>query len=473
MRMKLPSWTALGGVLALVSCQGYPFEERLPHKTVAHKITEVVATLKPTDILLVIDSSGTMERKRELLVSNVALFAQGLIDSASDFQVGVVTTDVDCNLPIPAGQSCTSLGRSENCCSLHDVAAGGVWCTESDTNGDGIIDTSSCDGGRLRSVDGVHRIFTKPAAADVAAWETELSGTIQKLACNLDSGSGPLAPPGSAYQSGLEAAYRAIACAVDDPGCPDPAIHDLNQGFIRADADLVLVFLSGSDDCSFADATVYQRPPNPASANDQAVHLCGYQECYASYGAQIDFHNPGDGLWDWSDWSSAYPAFKCSSSNRVVNPPLPDAVSGYLDKIVALKGGNVKRVRGAAIVSGIPDARRGTGFTPGACFDQFSEPSVDCSCLFTSPSPLFCQLTHLLPGQHDDGTGNLTQSRFPAAPPPPADQITICNRPSSDIGGCHALPGTRYKDFLSQLAQRHTAALAAEDVLLDSLCQSD
>jgi hypothetical protein len=464
------------GALALLaaSCQSYPFEPRYAKRSEVKRIDEVVLTTRPTDILLVVDNSGTMEGKRELLVNNISSFVDTLIDSATDFHLGIVTTDVDCNLP---SQSCSGPNAaSDACCTLH--ARANLWCTET-RDGSGKLQ-SNCDGGRLRADAAGNRIFTRPVegrkatAAEKLAWTTNLTDVIQKLACDFSTSPG--VPPGSAYQSGLEAALRAVGCSMGQcpANTPDAAaVAELNAGFVRTDADpaknadLVVMFLTGTDDCSFRSPSVYR---NVNTDNDPAKHLCDFSECYASYGTSLD--TDGDGKPDWWDETSANNAFSCSGFRRSVAPPMPNPVDDYLTDLVNLKGGDARKVRGAAIVSGLPDASFGVGFKPGACYESGGHPSTECSCLFTHAKPpgggvdVFCQLTTLL-GQFASPPGNLNTAHFPI----PAGSYEVCKQSAPDQGGCQALPGTRYTEFLKQLAARHVAVKAPEDVLIDSLCQ--
>ena len=244
----------LGCALSMVgACQGYPFELRVPQSATGSNIEQLVATLTPTDILFVIDDSGSMLDERTELANNIGTFITQLSETSGDFHVGIVTTDVECNIP---ERDCTSptSATSLSCCRL--VNAGPLpTCQELDTNGDGEIDWSSCDGGRLRAPKGKSAYWTSPTAAQRATWAADFSSTILDLGCN-----------GSGLESGLEAARRAVNCSVfgydaSQPNrCPSAAMAQLNAGFVRPDADLVVIFVSDEDDCSFMDPNVYFAP---------------------------------------------------------------------------------------------------------------------------------------------------------------------------------------------------------------------
>jgi hypothetical protein len=272
---------------------------------------------------------------------------------------------------------------------------------------------------------------------------------------------------------------RTVACSVNPAAdasvpdlarCPDPAVAELNAGFIRPDADLVLIFISDEDDCSFHDVRTYRKPAS-ASAAEQAAHLCTPTECYAYYnaGKRIAGHT----LDEWSDplLASGGGYFKCFNAARRADPPLPDATSGYLDALIALKGGEVARVRAAGIISGKTDPGSPLGFLPRACY-QAGDPSSACGCLSTSGEPFFCELTRLIGQQGLDAGGQ----RSPAAhtcPSGSTDPVCyMCGEFNPPLGGCEALPGSRYHAFLNDLANRRIAASVRPDILVDSICKS-
>jgi hypothetical protein len=105
-----------------LGCQDYPFEIRLPKRVSARKLNEVVATVRPTDILLVVDTSGSMLEEHLLLKSNVASFVEELLDNNVDFHLGIIAPDMECNIP---ERSCTAPdGPDGN--TNPDAAPGGV-----------------------------------------------------------------------------------------------------------------------------------------------------------------------------------------------------------------------------------------------------------------------------------------------------------------------------------------------------------
>src|SRR5690606_29378958 len=106
------------------------------------KINEVVATFRPVDILFLIDNSGTMDEERAEIRRNVGLFITELAESSVDFQVGIITPDIECNVP---ERNCEPGGTSLACCALNPPL-----CADSASAPGGPLDTTSCDAGRLR-----------------------------------------------------------------------------------------------------------------------------------------------------------------------------------------------------------------------------------------------------------------------------------------------------------------------------------
>ncbi|HET6347205.1 MAG TPA: vWA domain-containing protein, partial [Myxococcota bacterium] len=426
-------------------CQGYPFEQRLPVRADGRKVTQQVASVTPTDVLFVVDNSGSMLNQRLELIDNVGRFIAQMASSTNDFHVGVVTTDVECNIP---ERDCVTNTSSASCCAL---TAGQTACVEQDLDGDGKVDWSNCDGGRLRAPKGKPAYFGRPTA-DPNAWVDDFSNTIRDLGCQ-----------GSGFESGLEAARRAINCALDLPDCPSPSIAQLNAGFIRDAADLVVVFVTDEDDCSFVDPNRYLRPPDPSSAADQATHLCAPTECYAHYGKDDDAN--GDGLQNWADPAFVSPSlFRCASGgsaiNRLANPPYPDDIALYVDGLAAAKGGNIKKVRGAGIVSGIAEGGRPLGFRSDVCIGASVGPTAACGCWSASISSFYCALTQRI--------GHFS------TPFPPNQTSNECSNVGAgnpnDITtpqpGCKAMPGHRYLTFLEALSQRRTQAGVRSDTLV-------
>mgnify|MGYP006271025707 CR=1 FL=1 len=419
-------WLALsvGAVAAVCACQDYPFETRFPSRVQATQIDEVITTIRPTDILFVVDNSGSMVEETRELTDNMRRFVELLGESNTDFQVGIVTPDVECNIP---ERNCAAGVSSEACCNRF---AEEPKCRDRDLDADGVIDASNCDGGRLRAnPETGRRVFTPPPPGEVDAWVDEIVGVLT-----------PIESQGSAYEASFEAARRAVLCGAGHPDCPDPAIADLNAGFIRTEADLVLIFLSDEDDCSFVDTTAYEQLNQPSSAIEQGNKLCSPRECYAFYGRVANA--PNDEIPGWQQ------LFKCSGAERQVYPPEPVRVDTFLDAYASAKGGDIRRVRAAAVASSVTSEAAPLGYRAAACDFTAGVPNAECGCWSIygdntgfDPAEFYCALTGLL-GQNNTGDG------------------------------CAAMPGQRYFDLLETLASRRRAAGVAADTLADTICRA-
>ncbi|OGQ92094.1 MAG: hypothetical protein A2289_24135 [Deltaproteobacteria bacterium RIFOXYA12_FULL_58_15] len=425
------------------SCQDYPFEARLAKRVQAKKINEVVATIIPADILLVLDNSGTMGEEIEALQSNVNAFVEELSKSDNEFQIGVVTTDVECRVP---QRDCSGGGLSSSECCRKGVTQ----CADTDSDGDTIIDSTNCDGGRLRATTrgSGRRIFRRPTPEERTDWLLDLQEVIAGVGTN-----------GSSYEAGLEAALRAVRCSVGQ-GCDprDSGVADLNRGFIRENADLVIIFISDEDDCSFTDRTIYEKPVTSSDPLEQAQRLCSSAECYSRWGRGADFDADFDGLSDWSD-ADAGGYFRCGPFARQVDPPNPDGedlnsdIDTFLDAFTALKGGDISRVRAAGILSSVAAQAAPLGFKSAACVNAGYGSPTSCGCLATAPGEnVFCELTESI------GQGAVPSPQVATEPIP--------------LFGCEAMPGGRYVDFLEALASRRAAAGESRDTLIDSICKS-
>ena len=170
----------------------------------------------PVDILFVIDNSPGMAAEMANLRAHLDAFGDALLlDSNADIHVGVITTDVECNVPT---KDCAGL-TSDSCCAMNPIV-----CIDEDVDGDGITDVSNCDGGRLRAASTGRRIFSGPHREDWDAWKQEFDDLL-----------GHIPMTGSRFASGLEAVRRAVGCATAiECDARDLAVADLNAGFIRA-----------------------------------------------------------------------------------------------------------------------------------------------------------------------------------------------------------------------------------------------
>lgn len=163
------------------------------------------------DVLFVVDNSGSMMEEQQSLGQNFAAFLAAAQSSFVDYQIGVTTTGIDAS---PGGWS---------------VCPGGV---------------DGGEAGRLFPVNGnTPRIITPntPNAAQVFANNVNVGW------CHWN-------------EQGLEGAYRALSPplinSADAPGTSQ--LNDGNQGFLRPDAKLAIVFLTDEEDFSTQPVSFYE-----------------------------------------------------------------------------------------------------------------------------------------------------------------------------------------------------------------------
>lgn len=152
------------------------------------------------DILFVIDNSCSMSEEQASLASNFGAFIQFADSQALDYQIATVTMDVDfCPAPTPQRPGSVDQGQC------------GYFADGSGDNG---------------SSDPAWRLITPD----------EQPSPDQAFASVVAQGIN-----GSGSEKGLEAAYRALS---------SPLITGWNDGFLRPDAYLALIFVSDEEDQS-------------------------------------------------------------------------------------------------------------------------------------------------------------------------------------------------------------------------------
>lgn len=434
----------------LVGCQDYTFVHRETQRVDAQRVNQVVARLTPVDILFVIDNSPTMREETDALKNNVERFVTALADQEVDFQIGIVTPDVECNSPV---RVCSGAGAaSYSCCAQNRPL-----CTDRDTNSDGVVDATDCELGRLQGTSaGGARVFRSPAPADKDQFVQNVVAAIQFSLHGL---------VGSSFESGLQAASLAVACSVGDPVCSDAATGNaaaaraINAGFIRDEADLAVLFLTDEDDCSAASPSVYQAPGNPSAPADQATHFCSPDECYAYYNEGTD--RDGNGLDDWSDPTppNGLPAdrrLRCGQTgtiDRSVNPPKLASLDTFLTQLRNFKGGNIGKVRAAGIISATQRAAN-TAYQGAACIIGTNGPSDQCGCT-AGANNFSCDVT---------GANGQSNVRSPL-------RANSEGQVTPALSGCTTAPGNRYVQWLDMLGDEREAAGYNRDVLVDSICR--
>lgn len=244
-RLALLALPAAFASVALSSCNKHVFEVVPRDCTIQHDIEKPIAVDTPADILVVVDSSGSMCEEQANLVENFydedcpftvdnvpeeyrnpspelveqlaqdCGFVQILAAYDNDWRLGVITTDVG---PCDNRFGLAASGDPVLNCSGTAFPDWGRrpqrGCLQPDDNGNKVL---------KRGDQGVGQKFS------------EILGNIRTF--------------GSAWERGLDAMQVFLSPNSDRaPGCDG----DLNA-FLRDDAKLVVIFLTDEEDCSHAD----------------------------------------------------------------------------------------------------------------------------------------------------------------------------------------------------------------------------
>lgn len=268
---------ALSGCL-LGACPDRPITKVDPSpQAVEEKLINVNATVA-VDMLFVIDASLSMQDEQESLKANFPAFIapiQALTPNMPDVHIGVVTPNMG--------------------------SGSAPYCNDN-------------EGGALRTGSSVSGTFISDVAGP-AGRVTNYSGT-------LTDAFRQLATVGT-DGCGLEAHLGAMRAALDNPA---------NNGFLRDDAHLAIIFVQDEDDCSVDDNAFYG---SPWSINgDPFINFRCFAEGVVCEGA------PGDAL-------AHGPRSRCEA-----NPAsdLMPEIQEFVDAVQAQKAGTNGRILAASIM---------------------------------------------------------------------------------------------------------------------------
>ncbi|NOZ85020.1 MAG: VWA domain-containing protein [Deltaproteobacteria bacterium] len=185
---KLTAWPLFLGLPLLVfSCQDYKWSPNTSPVCNETDQSSVQPVIKSLDILFVIDNSGSMAEEQKNMADNFNKFIKQLVDSDADYQIGVVTTDLE--------------------------------------SGKGELITKDGDPN--------HKIIKSTwAAADIQNIFSQ----------NIQPGIN-----GSNFEKGLGVAKAALSPEM----LSKPLDQGGNKGFLRNDSTLGIVFVSDENDCSY------------------------------------------------------------------------------------------------------------------------------------------------------------------------------------------------------------------------------
>lgn len=205
----------LAGLVLMVSaaaCQSYVFDPVVSEKVKQARVVLAAATPVPADIMFVVDNSGSMDNKQDNLRRNFSAFINQIAGAGGDYQIAVVTTDLDFRGGERGGVLVQSFAQMPpyNLLSRSDTMCRSV----------------SIDHGCFRGDDAAKRIIRSSVLS-----KDEQITTFQ---ANAQVGS-----CGSGIEQGLGAMREALR-KTGPGGC--------NQGFLRDGANLVVIVLSDEDD---------------------------------------------------------------------------------------------------------------------------------------------------------------------------------------------------------------------------------
>lgn len=201
----------LGTVWAGLACQGYPFVFQ-PKGTIGVTRKDVTIDVpSQSDILFVIDNSGSMQPKIARLEDQVKEFTAALFATGNKFRIGITTIDQQ----DPATGSGTP-----NCDNPPNPTPG------ADPLFNGVCGHLLAPAGSAGFLDSAN--FTT---------SDEMGNAVKAYLAHLN-------PNGSSWEQPVKAAWAALDPANRAPGKAD-------AGFFRDDALLVILILTDESDCSF------------------------------------------------------------------------------------------------------------------------------------------------------------------------------------------------------------------------------
>ncbi len=235
--------------LPLAACVPPPVET--PRTlVVAEKTFLVEKTLdQQVDILFVVDNSRSMRPKQEALRQRFPAMIEELNRLRDDgrpahYHLGVITTDLGANDYTDPRQSCVPGGGPRGGGRLQALGKAADPRCAPPTDGRPFLDVDQ--------VRGASNLPSPPDGEDPLAWAFGCAAAVG------DDGCG--------FEQPLEAARRALDGSVD------------NQGFLRPEALLVVVFVTDEDDCSAPpDSDIFSAQPNsapPAGLGLQTSYRC-------------------------------------------------------------------------------------------------------------------------------------------------------------------------------------------------------
>lgn len=204
--------------LSPVGCQDYLFEVKCPEAVTENRISQPIVGSLPVDILFVIDNSGSMADEQENLVRNFDRFVDVIAGGNLDYRLAVVSTDL--------GQNASAIEDGPESTGTRGlVVDGGVYRTVDNT------DISACT-----TLDDVRHGCFRPANGN--PWLDSQRDSPQEVIAGF-SESARVGSCGSGFERGTSAMITALE---------NTAPGECNEGFLRPEANLVVIIVSDEDD---------------------------------------------------------------------------------------------------------------------------------------------------------------------------------------------------------------------------------
>ncbi len=311
--MPTGGWRWLGLWVAVVAAAG-GCEDRETRATDPEQAKVTTALSRDVDILVVVDNSASLVEEQPALAAGFAVLADRLLEAdIGSVHVAVISSDVG-----------VGAASAEDIFGCSDVGDDGLFLTEpqgacTPPSGNFLIDDDlSCTG------DGCSRNYAGTFA--------------ESLICVAP------AADGCGFEQPLESMRRAL-----------DGRHSFNDGFLRDDAMLAIVFLTDEDDCSVFDTDMFDA--SQTSVSDPLGPLASFR-CF-EFGVACDPDDP----------RTPGPRRDCAprEDSEFMTP-----VSEFVDFLIDLKGGDATQI----LVAGV--AGQTTPVTVG--IDDQSHPTLEPSC---------------------------------------------------------------------------------------------
>jgi hypothetical protein len=219
-------------ILALLLSAGCNPHAVEPFTETLHSERSETTTFAPPrlDILWVIDNSGSMCEEQQSLRTYFEPFIQHLAGAHIDFQLAIITTDM--TQPTQSGRfQNLPDGRPGPGCNLPIDISRCPGVLGADTTQPQNVLPDDLPPLILRSADPRYRL---------PDGRLDLATLSRDFGCSASVGV-----RGDGFERGLDATRAALS---------PPLLSSFNQGFLRDDADLAIIFLTDENDCSHTEA---------------------------------------------------------------------------------------------------------------------------------------------------------------------------------------------------------------------------